>query len=522
MLLVNMLEAVENYEALKQRVETYLNKIQRTKRSDENIAWLQNSNKIGLGYNPIFGSPICFTGDCESDGFRRPIFKLTFTSPEQGSCTDQLIPDHVDLDCLPSSVSSAVSQEINTLDDLKQSTSNGIDINTGLSLFGASFSYDYSEQTTRMVESIVKQSMTMFFTTATVTYAKLSLFEPTAQLSDEFIYVITNMPCCNVSDQNIKDYVFKYIFDYFGYTYVTELVLGGRTQDLITMKSSDVTQLESESISTKNEAKVSFYVTFDTAISSTMDKSNQQEFMNKVQNDQSMKLGGDPSTTSLSDWSKTVPDNPVVTKFTVDFLNELITLARFPNDTQIAAKASILNSLLINYINLPLFCWNNCSGNGTCVPTLYFNIGTCNCNQGYTGTDCSELLTPAPNGTICGWALNGGPGCTGIVNMEVISCDGLNPQLSCPLGYGQAGIPLGWRLEYFTCYKLQTDSNPGKNGTLCGAPFSKCGGMMPARDGCPLGYNYSQPYALCHKTNPGQQDASGTWCGYGSIVNCTI
>jgi hypothetical protein len=60
MLLVNMLDAVENYQALKQRVETYLSKDQNTGRIGENIAWLRNSNKIGLGYNPIFGSPVCF------------------------------------------------------------------------------------------------------------------------------------------------------------------------------------------------------------------------------------------------------------------------------------------------------------------------------------------------------------------------------------------------------------------------------------------------------------------------------
>jgi hypothetical protein len=43
--------------------------------------------------------------------------------------TNQLIPDNVNLDCLPSSVNSAVFEEINTLEELKKSTSNGIDIN---------------------------------------------------------------------------------------------------------------------------------------------------------------------------------------------------------------------------------------------------------------------------------------------------------------------------------------------------------------------------------------------------------
>jgi hypothetical protein len=145
-LLVNMLDSAEDYHALKKRVDAYLNKDQKTGRDAETIPWLQNSNKIGLGYNPLFGSPVCFTGDCQSDGFRRPIFELKFSSLDQGSCTNLLIPDNVNLDCLPSSVSSAVSEEISTLEELKESTSNGIDVNVGLSIAGASFSYGYSEQ----------------------------------------------------------------------------------------------------------------------------------------------------------------------------------------------------------------------------------------------------------------------------------------------------------------------------------------------------------------------------------------
>jgi hypothetical protein len=312
------------------------------------------------------------------------------------------------------------------------------------------------------------------------------LFEPTAQLTDAFKYVLTNIPCCNVSDQNIKNYVYKYIFDYFGFTYVTELVLGSRAQNLITMKSDDVTKLESEGISTKNEAKVSFYVTFETTISSSMEKSHQEQFIRKVQNE----------------WSKTVPNNPIVTKFSVAFLPDLLTPARFPNDTRIIEKALLISNLLINYMKSPLFCWNNCSGNGTCIPTPFFNIGTCKCNQGFTGIDCSDLAAQVPNGSICGWALSPytHPDCRPM-QPEVISCDGLNPQLSCPSGYGQAQIDIGLRLQYITCYKLQTDSNPGKNGTLCGAPFSRCGGIMPSMEGCPPGYNYTQTFELCYKTN---------------------
>lgn len=84
------------------RVEAYIYKECNIGKAADQLPWLQNSNKIGLGYNPIIGSPICFTGDCLIDGFRRPVVQLKFTSSEKGSCTNQIIPDYVNLDCLPS------------------------------------------------------------------------------------------------------------------------------------------------------------------------------------------------------------------------------------------------------------------------------------------------------------------------------------------------------------------------------------------------------------------------------------
>ncbi len=83
-------------------VRNYLRKSNITPRVDRTTGSLENSNKIGFGYNVLSGSPICYTGQCQMAGFTRSIFKLNYTSPVLGSCTTKLVPNYVDLDCLPS------------------------------------------------------------------------------------------------------------------------------------------------------------------------------------------------------------------------------------------------------------------------------------------------------------------------------------------------------------------------------------------------------------------------------------
>jgi hypothetical protein len=47
-----------------------------------------------------------------------------------------------------------------------------------------------------------------------------------------------------------------------------------------------------------------------------------------------------------------------------------------------------------------LYCYSNCSGHGKCIPSSYFQFGTCNCNQGYLGFDCSiEQVATTPQNT---------------------------------------------------------------------------------------------------------------------------
>jgi hypothetical protein len=114
-----------------------------------------NSNKIGLGFNPVYGSPVCYTGVCQMEGFGHPVFKLEYQSSSPGACTDKLIPNFVSLDCLPSVVTSASTEIISTLKELSESISNKIDVSIGASYNAFSFSYTNSKETSYMVDTIV-------------------------------------------------------------------------------------------------------------------------------------------------------------------------------------------------------------------------------------------------------------------------------------------------------------------------------------------------------------------------------
>ena len=103
-------------------------------------------------------------------------------------------------------------------------TGSGLKTMAALSSFGMSFGG--SSQTRSIVNDLYKEQSSVFFTTAKVTTAKLSLYEPRTNLSSEFREVIELMPCCNESSEIQKKYVFDYIINYFGTTFLTNILLG--------------------------------------------------------------------------------------------------------------------------------------------------------------------------------------------------------------------------------------------------------------------------------------------------------
>ena len=233
------------------RVRRYL--VSSTGRSSvDETSWVRNSAKIGAGYDPMTGSPVCYTGQCQMEGFRQPLFKLDMSKLADGSCTNKLIPKNVNLDCLPSARIAANTESIATLDQLMQSMKKGVDVSVNLGVFGNSFSYSRSQETRSMIDTIVQLNSTVFFTRATITWMRLSAFIPLLEISDEFRYVIDNMPCCNGSSE-LDRYIRELIIDYFGLMYVKDLLLGGTAQQKIVISEEDRKNLQKNGFTTTDK-----------------------------------------------------------------------------------------------------------------------------------------------------------------------------------------------------------------------------------------------------------------------------
>ncbi|CAF1015431.1 unnamed protein product [Didymodactylos carnosus] len=491
------------------------------------IYGLENSNKIGMGYNPVYGSPVCYTGVCQMEGFAQPIFKLQYQSSAPGSCTNKLVPNFVAADCLPSFVTSASTEVINTLKQLSESISNKIEVSIGAKYGQFSFGYTNSRETNYMVDNIVQNNLTLMYTTAQVSHIKLSMFEP---LSDIFNHVIDNLPCCDSNDYDTEKYIRDYIFSYFGYTYVSTLLLGGIVQQNIFMNHDSYKRLESRNISTKNAAKVEFNIlSSGVSVENSQAKTEHQEFMKEVKNSYGTILGGDPSIQDINEWSKTVPSNPVIIKFGIREIFDLLNKRRFPNDPQIQNKSKLIEEVLTKYIAQPLFCYNNCvdKSHGTCESSGYFQFGICKCNQNWTGlgrktwagadfTVCYKATTTKNSssivGGLCGLNNSGGKQSASIPCNNSIAG-------TCP-NYIQSGYSLARSsltvngvLKYPTgfCYKSNS-AYPDLPGTLCGIQWAQsvdgpaCGGYNPGLSQCPPGYSvqlwvleYGTRFHLCAK-----------------------
>jgi hypothetical protein len=122
--------------------------------------WLSNSNKIGVGYNVLVGSPVCYTGACQMNEFTRSIFKLSYTSAVTGSCTNKLVPDNVELDCLPGAVLKIDSEIMDTVEHVHKSISNKVKVSLGAAYKSVAFSYSFSRETRKMLDNIVKSHQT--------------------------------------------------------------------------------------------------------------------------------------------------------------------------------------------------------------------------------------------------------------------------------------------------------------------------------------------------------------------------
>ena len=361
-----------------------------------------------------------------------------------------------------------------------------------------------------------------------MTQIEISLMELTAfdlkmKLSDDFKFVIDMLPCCDENDLDTQEYILTNIFDFFGYTYVSNMLLGGIAQQQITMSRASKDNLVSQGVSITHEAKVSFDAgLFDgelgVSTTDTEKTDNQKKFQSEVKTSDTYILGGDIQLKTFAEWSNTVQDNPIITKFTIRDISRVLKSLYFPNDPMIKNKSALIAKTLEKYLDGSIYCYGSCgnSTQGTCKSTGYFQFGFCECNPGWTGSNCETPIETHQilHGTICGFDRS----------FMRIDCHGHKPYSGCPSGWAM----YNWRTDLTICYKVNTELGKPIHGTLCGLrsyqtvsyPFDDnfgCNTSMLSTS-CPSGYLYFESTGparfngMCVAINPTEY-SPGTLCG---------
>lgn len=221
-------------------------------------------------------------------------------------------------------------------------------------------------------------------------------------LSDDFRYVIDNMPCCNSSIE-LDEYIREFIVEYFGTSFVKEILLGGIAQQRVTISEKNRKSLEENGLQVSSSSSMSASVLslFSISTGSRNTEERDQTRLNTLRNfseaSSVITIGGSTNLRTLGEWSETVPNNPTIIKFTMSPILSLFTAQRFPSDPLIFSKLALVKNVLDEYMNGTAVCPNNCSGSGTCMSTGYFQYGQCRCNRDWGGIDCSIYEGPPPS-----------------------------------------------------------------------------------------------------------------------------
>ncbi|CAF4519900.1 unnamed protein product, partial [Rotaria sp. Silwood2] len=105
-------------------------------------------------------------------------------------------------------------------------------------------------------------------------------------------------------------------------------------------------------------------------------------------------FGGNISIKSFDDWYKSVSDNPVLVKYGISTIFDLLTSGHFSGDSYIFQKAALIKLAVNRYLSNPVYCYNQCTDtiHGTCIDSGYFQFGICQCKSTWTGIDCATPI----------------------------------------------------------------------------------------------------------------------------------
>lgn len=196
------------------------------------------------------------------------------------------------------------------------------------------------------------------------------------------------------------------------------LMTGGVAQVLTTIEQTQMAKLEQDGYETSKEVGGSFLVSFGKKESEEYDRERYRNFTRYTKNIQATIMGGEPfdviqeenekenpsdcsqSSSKLAEWMRSISHNPIVIRFNMVPIINLLNSQRFPSDPWIAQKRAAMQVTLDKFASgRQVRCIRDCSGHGDCVQMSsgsssgLFNLGSCKCDEGFVGAACATPLS---------------------------------------------------------------------------------------------------------------------------------
>lgn len=354
---------------------------------------MPGSNYIAFGIDITqYYYPFGFTDS--SKYLVNPIFNLSYTSPNPGACaTEFLLPPGCTATCDTSTTYVGETFKTSSTKEIEEVFSESLTVKGGYAKFTGSM----SEKMSRLVKTVTTDKNT--FISARGKNIIYTIYCTALPPSDAFLESLLNFPT-NCTDENM-DICIANGPAMWGNMYATQIGVGGVFMSESTMSTSTYSYLEKTTMNVKAEANLALKVAVSAQGSVSYDKKILETFENNTSGLEFNSYGGNSSFV-WNHWVRSVPEFPTLVQvLRANLISDYIRTLEFPNSTLVAdAWEAAINA----YLNQPVQCPNDCSGNGNCVVGEFLNIGQCDCYSGYSGYDCStkNIVYPMYQGTWCG------------------------------------------------------------------------------------------------------------------------
>jgi hypothetical protein len=339
--------ATKNFKPTSGDVEKLLNVTDATD-------FLQGQNFLGHGYNAIYANPI--VGDSGSGGApegltkAQSIFKFVASdNTVKWNGNNYVCPLGVDCDVYNSCGSTTTSFSAHGAKSMQEALKGSVSFATG-GWFPGSFTASASYQST--VSSMEENSYHYFYADATCAmyHLKLKSFTSDLTLSSEFETAVAYLDVSN-------DDTFYDVIEAFGTHYTSALVVGGQATKYDYFEEEYYESATATGMSFDEDAKVSFAMfSVSGEFSETKREECTEEYDSKSSGGSAYYVGGGAWAESIADWYATLVEDeslaPLGSGMEVTPLFSLLTSTYFPQDVDIAEKATKMEEMLQNYCRL--------------------------------------------------------------------------------------------------------------------------------------------------------------------------